>query len=216
MIDIIYYTDNRLDDNILNLCREYILASGLNIVSSSLKAIDFGDNKVFNGKRGYLTLFQQIVDCLERSKAQAVFFCEHDVLYHRSHFDFEPGTTDIYYYNDNVWKWNGKEAVKYTSRWLSQLCCGREMVLEHYKRKIKLEKQGIKKRFEPGTRKGIDNYKTELWGSEYPNCDLRHGKNLTGVKRFKIKEFRSEPKNFIKRESVPHWNKSILSSVIKK
>lgn len=165
----------------------------------------FGQNNFLNLKRGYLTMFKQIADCLERANSEFVFFCEHDVVYHPSHFEFEPLEKNVYYYNNNVWKWNGKEAVKYDSRWLSQLCCSREIALEHYKKKIELETQGIKKRFEPGTRKGIDNYKTETWESSSPNIDIRHGKNLTGISRFNLSDFKSKPKNFIKRDTLPYY-----------
>jgi len=205
--EIIYYTDNRLDKRIMNHCQYQLLLSGLPIVSSSLNSpIDFGRNKVYIGKRGYLSLFKQIVDCLERSVGDVVFFCEHDVAYHPSHFEFTP-EKDRFYYNNHVWKWNGVEAVKYDSRWLSQMCCNRKIALSHFVKKVEHE---IKKdlnhnRSEPGTR-GNDIHKTETWESPFPNIDLRHGKNLTGVSRFKPEDFRGPvPKNFIKKDSVPSY-----------
>lgn len=202
---IIYYTDNRLDGRLMAMCQRCIEVSGLPITSSSLKGIDFGDNRVMGGRRGYLTMFRQILDCLERSKADVVFFCEHDVVYHPSHFLFEPERMDIYYYNNHVWKWNGREAVSYDCRWLSQLCCSRELALAHYRKKIACELRGVKRRFEPGTRRGIDDYKTAWWESAGPNVDLRHGRNLTGVSRFDLGQFRSKPRNFVKREYLPYY-----------
>jgi len=210
--EIIYYTDNEIDDHIAKLCKDSLSKSGLNIVSSSLKPMKFGSNKVMDRKRGYLTLFMQIVDCLERSEAEYVFFCEHDVIYSKEHFDFKPTKKDVYYYNNNVWKWNGEKAVSYDSRWLSQLCCSRELALQHYRKKVELERQGIKKRFEPATKRGIDNYKSEIWESEIPNVDIRHGKNLTGVSRFKVEDFRSKPKNFKELNYIPHYGTINLDS----
>lgn len=203
--EIIYYTDNELDPHIMEACQSQIASIGLPIISSSLNgAIDFGDNEVFNGKRSYLSMFRQIVNCLERCRGDVVFFCEHDVFYHESHFDFIPERDDVYYYNNNAWKWNGFEAVKYDSRWLSQLCCYRKIAINHYRKKVHFEKDGIKKRFEPGSRRGIDKLKSQYWESEYPNIDIRHGKNLTGVSRFSLDTFRKrKPNNFIKKYELP-------------
>jgi len=205
--EIIYYTDNKLNIKLAKKCRKQLLKSGLPIVSCSLKPLDFGKNIHYKGKRGYLTMFKQIVAALEASDADIVFFCEHDVLYHPSHFDFVPQKEDTFYYNNNVWKWNGTKAVKYDSRWLSQMCCYRKLALEHYEKRVRLIEQGNNKlRFEPGTRRGIDDYKTKYWDSKVPNVDLRHGNNLTGVTRFKLEDFRKKPKNFKERSSIEGWN----------
>lgn len=206
---IIYYTDFNISIELFTRCAQTVLASNLPVYSSSLNCpAHIGYNKVYYGGRGYMTMFQQILDCLERCPAGFVFFCEHDVLYHPSHFEFQPSEYDIYYYNNNVWKWNGKTAVKYDSRWLSQLCCSREIAVHHFKKKVEFEACGIKKRFEPGTRKGIDNYRTEMWESTQPNLDIRHGGNLTGMSRFNKSDFRGrQPRNFVKADSVPYWGK---------
>src|SRR3972149_11579423 len=102
---IIYYTDNRLIEPLFSVCQKYILASGLPIVSTSLAPINFGKNIVVAGKPGYVTMVDQIVTALEASTADYVFFCEHDVLYHKSHFDCLPPKDDVYYYNMNNWRW---------------------------------------------------------------------------------------------------------------
>ena len=137
---IIYYTDSMLKDPINSLVQQQIKRAGLPIVSSSLKPTDFGENAVMEGKRGYPTMVNQIVSCLERSVADYVFFCEHDVLYHLTHFDFVPPEDDVFYYNLSNWRWEYPKdrLIKYdglTS--LSQLCCNREFVLDHYKRRQK-------------------------------------------------------------------------------
>ena len=113
--NIIYYSDSRLGEPIYSIVQKYILESGLPIISASLKPIKFGDNEVVEGKRGYTTMVNQIISCLKRSKSKYVFFCEHDVLYHPSHFDFTPPRDDIFYYNDNVWRWmmGGDGAIKH-------------------------------------------------------------------------------------------------------
>ena len=62
----------------------------------------------------------------------------------------------------------------------SGLCAYRELLVEHYRKRIHSMESGEPCRgFEPGITKGIDDYKVESWSSEYPNIDLRHGNNLT-------------------------------------
>jgi len=88
--DIIFYTDNKLNLKIAHMVQKQLKSIGLKIISSSLKPMTFGINEVTKEKRGNLAYFKQIVNALERSKADIVYFCEHDVLYHPSHFDFKP------------------------------------------------------------------------------------------------------------------------------
>ena len=46
----IYYTDNRLDSKMLKVCQKQLrVAFDREIVSCSLKSMDFGKNIVFNG-----------------------------------------------------------------------------------------------------------------------------------------------------------------------
>jgi len=196
---IIYYTDNRLDDRIASGVRRQIAASNLPIVSVSLKPLEFGKNICVPYRRGYLTLFKQILVGLWAAESDYIFMCEHDVLYHPSHFEFVPQRDDVYYYNNNAYKWNIKtgQVVSYDCWWLSQLCASRKILIEHYTRKIQIiESEGKKLwnwRFEPGTKRGIDTYQTRHWKSDHPNIDIRHGKNLTGMKRFHPSEFRGNP-----------------------
>lgn len=198
MKGILYYTDSQLEEGLAELVRKHILNSGLPIISVSLEPLDFGKNIRFEGKRGYLTMFKQILVGLKASEADYIFMCEHDVLYHSSHFEFEPKRNDVYHYNKNAWKYKPKtgQVVKYDCHWLSQVCASRKILTEHYEKKIHLiEDEGRRLwnwRFEPGTKRGIDNYGVEWWESEYPNIDIKHGKNLTGAIRFKREEFRDQ------------------------
>lgn len=197
---IIYYTDNRIDSKIMNLCQEWIQKSRLPIVSASLKPIDFGKNIVFDGKRGYLTMFKQILAALEEIDTDIVFFCEHDVLYSPSHFDFYPNEKNIFYYNTNVWKVRSDGHALYCDdlQQTSGLCAYRELLLEHYRKRVeRVEKEGKFDRhigFEPGTHsypRGIDNYHAKNWRSEYPNVDIRHNNNLT-PSRWRKDQFRNQ------------------------
>jgi len=200
---IVYYTDNRANERIRDIVIKQLLYStnGYEIVSASLSKIDFGKNVVLPLKRGILTMFKQILAGLETCQADVVFLVEHDVLYHPSHFDFIPGRNDVYYYNEHTYKvdfFTG-QAVFYFTKQTSGLCAYRNLLVEHYKKRIEkieqnardLAAQGLPIKndgfsrhmgFEPGCHsipRGVDNYSAEKWMSPFPNIDIRHDKNLT-------------------------------------
>jgi len=195
MKGIIYYTDNRLDEPIFFAVQRQILKAGLPIVSCSLRPINFGKNIVFNLERGPTTMVRQIIAALEASESDYVFFCEHDVLYHLTHFDFVLPSKDIFYYNANVWRWDfsGDKVITYDHlRSLSGLCVSRNKALEHYKKRLLIiQKKGFDKLpgrktgwarkmgYEPGKKTGE---KTAEWRSEYPNIDIRHSKTMSPAK----------------------------------
>src|SRR3989344_2449790 len=198
---IIYYTDNRLEESIVSVVQRQLTLSHLPIVSCSLHSISFGKNIVLNVDPGPATMAKQILSALRVSEAEWVFFCEHDVLYHPSHFDFLPKEKDIFYYNTNVWRWDyrGDKVITYDHfRSLSGLCVARENAIEHYEKKVKLIEENGWDRvpgrnpnwartigYEPGKPRRIGGFsddKIEEWRSAYPNIDIRHKKTLTPIK----------------------------------
>ena len=224
----VYYTDNRIDGIIIDTARKYIKESGLPIVSCSLKPIDFGHNIVLEGRlRSYPTMALQILTALEASTADYVFFCEHDVLYHKSHFDFTPPRDDIYYYNVNNYRWEYPKdrAITYdelTS--LSSLCCNRELAINHYKYRLKvIERLGLDKirsreprwarkfGYEPGTKKrrrgGITNEDHVKIRSAFPNVDIRHPLTFSKPK-VTIDSFKHVPSTFkeVTLKEIPGWD----------
>jgi len=130
---IIYYTDNSCDEIILTAVQKQLESCGLPIVSVSLKPIHFGKNIVFNGERGRLTMFKQILSGLENSKSDVIFFAEHDVLYHPSHFEFTPSKKDVFYYNENRWRVDLKtgQALFFYCPSTSGLCAYRNLLIEY-------------------------------------------------------------------------------------
>jgi len=213
---IVYYTDNRLDAEILRACQNQLLnATYLPIVSVSLEPLDFGQNVVLDLERSVLTMFKQILAGLDSTGAEIVFFAEHDILYHPSHFDFTPERDDVYYYNTNVWKVRYKDghAMRVDDcKQTSGLCAYRSLLFEHYKKRIEIvEKDGFSRRmgFEPGThgrKERVDDYKAEGWESEYPNIDIRHSANLTSS-RWRKEQWRNKryTKGWAEAEEIPGW-----------
>jgi len=219
MKGIVFYTDNRLDERIESAVQTQlaVAAGNYEIVSVSLAPIDFGRNIVLNKERGTLTLFEQILAGLEASTADVVFFCEHDVLYHPSHFEFVPPRADVFYYNVNVWKVRAEDghAMRVDDcKQTSGLCAYRTLLLEHYRKRVKLvTKYGFSRRmgFEPGThnrKERVDDCKAKSWESEGPNIDIRHEYNLT-KSRWRKEQFRNQryTHGWAEADEVPGWGR---------
>lgn len=235
---IIFYTDNETPPKIAweVQFRLKTIAKERNmpIVCASLKRrLGFGDINIYfpSLKRGQLTAYTQILSALEHSSADNIFFCEADILYHLSHFDFIPPTKDAYYYNTNNWVvWMNEGVVTHVdvNIPLSMLCGDRELLIGHYRRKIarvmerrrameaagqKIVNQGVSRNMsgEPGgegpTEK-VDNYPIKTWASEWPNLDLRHGNNLTKGKRYP-KDYRDKrwARGWKEAKEIPEWGK---------
>jgi len=223
---VLYYTDNALNMKFAGAIRKQIMKSGLNITSSSLKPMKFGiTNVVTHSKRGYKTMFKQILKGLKAMKEDIVYFCEADVLYHPDHFKFTPSKKDTWYYNGNYWMLRLKDgfAVHYNVSPLSGLVVYRESAIKHFKERIKMiEKLGDKYEprhmgFEPFTHGRIKwdySCSFELFMPENPNIDITHGGNSTW-KRWKQKDFRRKPTFWeeSKDYNITSWDKEYLVSL---
>lgn len=211
-VGIVYYTDCRLDQTIMQTCQRHILQNinGHRLVSVSLKPIDFGENIVIQAERGYLTMFRQILAGLEAIDAEIVFLAEHDVLYAPGYFDFVPPDKDKFYYNTNVWHVRSSDghALYYTAKRLSQICAYRDVLLGHFQRRVdnteaKFKELGdcreyrnwIRRQgFEPGTHnrsERVDDLQSDVWIAKIPNLDIKHECNLTPA-RWSQDQFRDQ------------------------
>jgi hypothetical protein len=223
---IIYYTSNKIEEPIKSTVQKYILQSGLSVVSCSLEPMNFGQNVVYKGEPSFITYMNQIKTALETSADDYVFFCEHDVLYPSSHFDFTPPSDSLFFYNENVWRWlyGSDFAISYNGLIsLSGLCCNRELALEHYKGRIaKAETMppetnirepswARKWGYEPGTKKprngGFSELAFETWRSNYPIVDIRHPGTISKDK-VTLDSFKHQPTGWmeIPVEDIPGWN----------
>jgi hypothetical protein len=218
---ILYYTDCQLSDPIAEGVQKQIsrAANSIQIVSVSLgKAIDFGDeNVIVQGERGVLTLYRQILTGLEKC-ADIVYMCEHDVLYHQSHFAFEPPHKDGYFYNQNLWRVDSAtgHALFYLTFSQSQLVADRETLIIHYEKRIaRIEREGHYSRslgHEPGLHRlprGIDNVPAIGFCSAFPNIDIRHENNIT-KSRWRKSQFRDKRTclGWTEAQEIPYWGKT--------
>jgi|CXWL01.1.fsa_nt_gi glycosyltransferase involved in cell wall biosynthesis len=204
---IVFYTDNQLKVKIAHQVQKQLRhvseVTGIPIVNVSLKPMaHFGDKNIhLQLERGYLTMFKQILAGLEASDAEVIFLCEHDVLYHPSHFDFTPKRKGKFYYNRNFWKLRAEDghALHYDADQVNGLCAYRKLLIQEYKKRVRLvEKHGYPRSmgFEPGTH----DKRSEFWKSEFPIIDIRHGHNLT-KNRWSIDEFRNK-------KSATNWTET--------
>lgn len=216
---ICYYTDSRLDESIAEAVRNQLqkAVNGHSIVSVSLKPLDFGNNIVLGLERSALSMFQQILAGLSELDTDCVFLCEHDFIYASEHFQFTPPNNDIFYYNEHTYKVDAEtgQAVFYYTKQTSGLCADRQLLIDHYRRRIeRVEKNGFTRAmgFEPGTHRpprGIDNFKAERWMSKIPNVDIRHKLNLT-ESRWSTEKFRN-PQSCLGWklvDEIPYWGKT--------
>lgn len=219
---IIFYTDNQLNLKIAHAVQKDLKskadAMGMPIVSASLKPMSFGKNVHLKLERGYLTMFKQILAALEASSSEYIFFCEHDVIYHPSHFTFTPLTKDKFYYNTNVWKINAEtgHCIHYNCKQVSGICVDRELAIRHYQKRVKMiEEHGfsMKMGFEPGTHnrpERVDDIQSEEWVSDGPNIDIRHGGNLSAT-RWHKEDFRNQKftDGWVESDSIPEWDNGV-------
>ena len=230
---IIYYTDNRVIDPIFTKVQEILTDIGkrrnMPISCTSLKPIDFGDrNRVMVGRqRSYPTYVLQITEALKLAQEDYVFFCENDVLYLDSHFDFTPPKDDVFYYNNNVWRWKlwDFKLITYDNmRPLSCLVANRKFALEHYKKRLQAvydmgldefrsrePRKGRIWGYEPGTKKrrrgGFSDDVCELYHSALPNIDIRHNRTFSSIK-CNLEDFKNKPENWqeLRYDEIPGWD----------
>lgn len=183
---IIFYTDNKLNHRIAHAVQNQLSKISyerkLPIVSASLKPMEhFGKNVYVPLERGMEAYFTQIISALEALDTEIVYFCEHDVIYHRSHFDFTPQDKNMFYYNQNFWRIRDDGfAVHWDANQVSGLVCYRDKALEFYKQRwADIQKNGFDRSYEPG---GRDKSQYTVFKSKFPNIDVRHEGTLTKSK----------------------------------
>lgn len=118
-------------------------------VKNIIQPLQHSEYKIFEGelkevqvpatKPGLKTMTQQVLDGLKICDEDVVFLCEHDVLYHSTHFEFIPIKQDVYYYNTNSWRLRIEDGhcLYYNQRSLSGLVAYRETLIKHYEERLR-------------------------------------------------------------------------------
>jgi len=234
---VIYYSDNSLPQALADVCQRYLLrvAGEMPIISVSQKPMALGHNIcVGDIGRSLLSLFRQQLIGLEAATTQYVAFAEHDVIYSPEHFQFVPPKRDVFYYNTNFWYLHyGERDPELTNLFSwgakrrpngefqapqSQLIAEREMVIQAYRDRLSLIKDGLLSRVlpaEPGMRRkdaigqleGIpaflpllewaSKWKAEWFSTIIPNLDIQHGDNYSRKSKVRVGKKR--------RGVLPYW-----------
>jgi hypothetical protein len=222
---IVYYTHGKCEDPaVLEVVRRQIdkCVNGYPVVNVSLAPTKWRENIVLNLEPSILTMFKQQLRGLKASTSDYIFFCEHDVLYHPSHFDFEPERGDTFYFNANCWALNSRtgEALFYRGNIMTSCCVAfRDLLIQHYEKKIAwVEEEGKFSRnrmgFEPGKKhseRDLGPTKSEWYWSSQPNVDIKHSENITR-KRFKIEDYRCRrmiEDSWKVTDEIPYWGKTV-------
>jgi hypothetical protein len=149
---------------------------------------------------------------LEETDTDIVFFCEHDILYHPSHFVINPEDKDAFYYNENSYKWDcrGDRVVWHNNgAGLHGMCGYTSTLKDHYKKRLEyIYNNGFDKLpvtrnpkwarnmgYEPGKpirHGGISDNQRIIWMSEQPIINIRHSKTVT-PRKMEINEFIKKP-----------------------
>ena len=227
-MNIIYYTDNSVDDRIFNRCREQLIqaAENIPIISVSQKPIDVGIN-ICVGEigRSYHSYYTQILTGVRNCNSKYVATVEHDCLYSSEHFKFIPPSDNIFYYNKNVWyvvSETGRYSY-YKRKAQSQMICNRELLEKAILEKLRQTETGYpsegraKYKCEPGVcdhrpefieakkewceKLGLtyERFKSEFFETKISNIDIRHNNNFSSPGSFP----RSEQFTF----ELPYWGK---------
>jgi hypothetical protein len=133
---IIFYTANKTSNYFFENIKKQLLkaADGIPIISVSQKPIDLGEN-VCCGEIGQsqINIYKQALLGAKKANTKYIAFCEDDVLYHSSHFDYTPSER-TFAYDDNIWNiytWTKPPMFSYKGRRnLNGLLCERDLFIE--------------------------------------------------------------------------------------
>jgi len=173
---IVYYTDNKLEENLDVAVRanlEYA-CGGIPIISVSQVPMKFGRN-ICVGRlpRSYASLHDQLLTGIDAAEeGSIIYMVEHDVFYHPDHFKFEPPDDKIYFNLSRFYfKLGLNSFLKSTGkRAYSQGVARREPLKKYVERKL-FQRLRNKACFIRGDFK---NFVTRS-----PNVDIRHGNNFS-------------------------------------
>jgi len=211
----LYYTCNAHPAEIEDACRRQLEAArgdcDLVCVSRGVP-VPFGDVCLtVQGEREPLTMHRQILRGLEYILSGCVFLCESDVLYHPSHFDFEPEREDVFYYNTNVWRMRYDDGHAVWTDDLQQVsgCCAmRDLLLAFYRQRVEaIRRDGFDRHYEPGPKTGP--WRAENRRAAVCNVDIRHGRTLTRSK-WSPAEFRNKryARGWQETDDIPGWGRT--------
>jgi len=176
LVTILRYTDESAPEKLMNYCFASLKKSAYNnkIITAKLMPGE---------KRGYLSLYSQLLRCINATDAEIVYIAEHDVLYHPDRFLFVPPRDDTFYYQKLSYRFNESGYFVHDKPIMSSLICNRLLLKKAVEERIEALHSGWRVKWvEPGkgdplTRYNVDYYQLGM------SVDIRHGKNFTGKRK---------------------------------
>lgn len=186
MYSVIFYTNNLVCEKILNLCLSTLIGTtkqhNAELVVVSWQPLPVQKNVVWNNhEANHENIYKQIMAGLKHCTYERIFLAEHDVLYPKSHFDLEP--LDKIIYDSNVYHLNQEGYFKAEPvNFLSTLVARKEILDRALREKLReLQKTGRVVWAEPHGPNGFERIE-----GENPIVDIRHNRNLTGMRSAEI------------------------------
>jgi hypothetical protein len=198
---VVYYTDNKVEDNLDVAVRAQLQSAcgDIPIISVSQIPMDFGKNLCVGRKpRNYTSLHEQLLTGVLAADDDAVIYvAEHDVFYHPHHFEFVPPKDKIYF---NLHRYYFKLGLKgflptAGKRAYSQ-CVARKAPLENFLKRKLLQRYRGDSCFIRGD---FANFM-----SRSANVDIRHGGNFSAENRDKGSWLYGGEHDLEKKE-IPGW-----------
>jgi hypothetical protein len=149
----------------------------------------------------------------KRSTADVVFFCEHDVLYHPSHFTFTPPRRRHVLFQPATWRVDARPVRRCSTTAIKSPASARSraLLLEHYRRRVAhVEAHGFDRAigFEPSgnarSRALFGDVPVATWMSPAPNVDIKTKYCLTPG-RWSQDQFRNKEHVSGLADEVPGW-----------
>lgn len=213
---IVYYSDCRLDPVIMQAVQRQLLNScnGNELISVTLKPINFGRNIVLPLQRSHLSMAKQQLAGLEKLDTDVAFMAEHDILYPREHFDFTPPRKDVFWYNLNWFKvrTSDGQALHFKAKQVSGLCAYRDILIDYFRNRVRMIESGEiggRRHFEPGGRyrdayQKLTSCGFDTWYSDVPYVDIRHEGTVTR-NIFDPSGYRNRVEDWKLVPEIPHW-----------
>ena len=123
---IVFYTANRISDQMINKNTEVLKESAgdIPIISVSQVPMALETNIVFENKeQTYLNIYRQILIGAKASDADILFMAEDDTYYPPSHFDLFPSDNDVFCYNMNKYSFFTWQPNIFSNRWRRTMNC---------------------------------------------------------------------------------------------
>ena len=104
-LTVIYLTASEINENFAEYQRRVLVDAigDYPLISISRKPLDFGQNILDNGERGYSNIYRQMLRAAKVATTPFIATAEDDTLYPKEHYNFYRPEKDTFAYNNSRW-----------------------------------------------------------------------------------------------------------------